>query len=121
MSENKNNSIKGYVSGYVISVALTLEAFYLAINHSLSGWDLVLVLLVLAVIQLGVQLFFFLDIGKEKRPRVKLIALLFGITVVLIVVFGSLWIINNLNYNHERLLSPEQTNQEIIDDELIER
>jgi cytochrome o ubiquinol oxidase subunit IV len=61
---------------------------------------LVAVIIVLAVSQLFVQLLFFLHLSRESRPRWNLIVLLFAAMVLLIVVLGSLWIMNNLNYHH---------------------
>jgi cytochrome o ubiquinol oxidase operon protein cyoD len=88
-----------YVTGFVSSIILTLVAYILVINHILSGTGLVAVIVGLAIVQLFVQLFFFLHVGNEAKPRWNLMALLFAGTVVIIVVFGSLWIMNNLNYN----------------------
>jgi cytochrome o ubiquinol oxidase subunit IV len=41
---------------------------------------------------------FFLHLGRETRPRWKLAVFLFMLGVILILVFGSLWIMTNLNY-----------------------
>jgi cytochrome o ubiquinol oxidase operon protein cyoD len=48
-------------------------------------------------------------LGRESKPRWKFIFLLFALLVVGIVVGGSLWIMNNLNYH--MMLSPQQTTQ----------
>jgi len=88
-----------YVVGFVSSIVLTFVAYILVVNHVLFGVGLVAVIVGLAIIQLFVQLFFFLHLGNEAKPRWNLMALLFAAMVVVIVVFGSLWIMNNLNYN----------------------
>lgn len=114
-------STKSYVIGFGLSILLTMLAFIPVYRHvhsnhqSFSSQEsLVAFIIALAVIQLFVQLFFFLHLGKESRPRWNLILLLFALMVVVIVVVGSLWIMNNLNYH---MHSPEQVDKEIIQDE----
>jgi cytochrome o ubiquinol oxidase operon protein cyoD len=71
---------------------------------------LVTVIIALAIAQVLVQLFFFLHLGKETRPRWKLAVLLTMLIVLGILVFGSLWIMQNLNYH----MSPDQMNSYMI-------
>lgn len=87
-----------YVSGFGLSVGLTLAAYLMVTHHALSQWPLALALGGLAILQFVVQLFFFLHLGKESGPRERLYALLFMLLVVGIVVMGSIWIMYNLNY-----------------------
>lgn len=99
MEQSNQSRVLSYVIGFVSSIILTLVAYILVVNHVMSGAGLVAVIVGLAIIQLFVQLFFFLHLGEESKPRWNLMALLFAAMVVIIVVFGSLWIMNNLNYN----------------------
>jgi len=100
MEQEKTNSLlTSYVAGFLLSIILTFAAYILVANHILSGVSLVAVIIGLAIIQLFVQLFFFLHLGKESKPRWNLLMLSFALGVVIIIVFGSLWIMNNLNYN----------------------
>jgi len=98
---------RSYTIGFALSIILTLVAYIARVKHVLSGKGLMAVLLGLAVVQFVVQLFFFLHIGRETKPRWKLLMLFLMIIFVLIVVLGSLWIMYNLNYR----MSPEQINQ----------
>jgi cytochrome o ubiquinol oxidase operon protein cyoD len=101
-------TFKSYVRGYVASLCLTLTAYLLVAHHALSTkWMLVALVIGLALTQFLVQLVFFLHLGKETKPRWKLVVFLFMIMVVCILVFGSLWIMNNLNYR----MTPAQVNQ----------
>lgn len=109
-------TLKSYTAGFVLSIALTLIAYALASRPVASGWDLIYTLAVLAVTQLFVQLVFFLHLGRESKPRWNLVVFSFALMVVVILVFGSLWIMKNLNYAHEQL-SPQQTDQFLIKDE----
>jgi cytochrome o ubiquinol oxidase subunit IV len=111
-------SLKSYSTGFVLSVALTLIPFILVINHSIKGAALVTVLIGFALAQLIVQLQFFIHLGHENKPRWSQIMFIFMLFMVSILVIGSLWIMNNLNYHGA---SPDQTDQEIINDEGIHR
>ncbi len=114
-------SLATYIVGYVLSLVLTLVVYLAVSRHVSSGHlsyshsNLRFGILLLAVVQLFVQLFFFLHMGRESKPRYNLILLGFGGMVVFIVVVGSLWIMSHLNYHQHG--NPDQTNTYIIHDE----
>jgi cytochrome o ubiquinol oxidase operon protein cyoD len=110
-------SIKSYTIGFALSLVLTFVTFIIADKQLMSGWAMVYVLAVLAIVQLFVQLIFFLHVGRESSQRWNTATLLFAAMVVIILVFGSLWIMSNLNYMHEHGEEPEMTNEQIIHDE----
>jgi cytochrome o ubiquinol oxidase operon protein cyoD len=103
-----SHSIGAYLSGFLLSLALTLAAFFLVSRHTLSHSALVLTIAGLAVLQLLVQLIFFLNLDRERSPRWNLQAALFALTVVVIVAGGSLWIMHNLNYH---MTTPSEVNK----------
>ena len=94
----------------------TIAPYMLVVNNAVSGNALLLLLAVFAVSQVFVQLLFFLHLGQEKRPRLHSLAFGFMTMVVVIVVFGSLWIMNNLNYN---MMPGHEVEQHIQDEEAI--
>ena len=109
MEQTKNNSpLVSYVVGFILSIVLTFVAYILVVNHILEGALLVAAIIALAIVQLFVQLFFFLHLGKESKPRWNLLMFSFALLVVVIVVFGSLWIMNNLDYNMMHSTNIEQ-------------
>lgn len=105
MSRQPGNQIKymPYVLGFVISIFLTVEAYLLTTNRVIAGKILVIVLLSLAVVQFFVQMYFFLHLGNESKPRWRTLSFAMMLCVVLILVLGSLWIMYNLDYNHNHL------------------
>ena len=118
----KKYSLNTYIVGYGLTVLLTIGAFALVAQQSLSKRNLVAVVISLAVIQLFVQLRFFLHLGKESKPRWNLAAFAFMAVVLVILVFGSLWIMYSLNYSHEDDdVSPAETERYILEDEGIRR
>lgn len=88
-----------YIVGFVLAVGLTILAYLTVTEHWLVGSTLVFGLMGLAVIQFVVQLIFFLHVGQESKPRWNLAVFLFTLLVLMVIVFGSLWIMYNLNYN----------------------
>ncbi len=117
-SEASHGSLATYATGFVLSLALTLLA-YMAVRHgSLSKYSLLVLILTLAVTQFAVQMVFFLHLGKKSRPRWNLTVFSFMMIVLGILVFGSLWIMHNLNY-HMHDPASHMTDQEIIEDEGI--
>lgn len=87
-----------YCIGFIASIALTLLAFYLVTSQVLSGTALMLALAGLAVIQLVVQLVFFLHLSLKPRSRSSFYVFLFMLLTAVIIAFGSVWIMNNLDY-----------------------
>src|SRR5579884_1225960 len=115
--EAASGSLKTYTAGFILSIILTLAAYLLVIRGWLSGWGLIFALAGLAIVQLLVQLIFFLHLGRESKPRWNLQVLVFAAGVVFILVFGSLWIMRNLDYNHHHGTPANESNQSIIKDE----
>ncbi len=99
-------SLKTYITGYILSVALTLTAYLLVKEHTFDRRALIAGVAVLAISQFIVQMLFFLHLGLETKPRWKLVVMGFMLGVILIIVFGSLWIMYNLNYR----MTPQQVN-----------
>lgn len=100
-------SIVPAITGYVLALSLTLTAYFVVVNHWYSDFWAMVVIFALAITQLVVQLVFFLHFGKESRPRWNLTAFWFMLIFLIIIVAGSIWIMNSLNYNMMQM-TPEQ-------------
>lgn len=92
-------TLRSYVIGLTFSVVLTVVAYIFAVNDLLTGTTLILMLGLFAVIQLAVQLKFFIHLDNEEKPRWDKVIFLFMILIVSVIAIGSIWIMNNLNYN----------------------
>lgn len=93
MSETKK-----YTIGFVLSLLLTWIAYSIAVGHVIAPHLIVAVLVALAIVQLVVQLVYFLHLGNRGEGWNVLAFTFMGI-VLLIIVVGSLWIMANLDYN----------------------
>jgi cytochrome o ubiquinol oxidase operon protein cyoD len=58
-----------------------------------------------------IQLHYFLHLGDEPKPQWNLLTFGFMIGVVLILVFGTLWIMNNLN---DRMMPQMDSKKEML-------
>jgi cytochrome o ubiquinol oxidase operon protein cyoD len=87
-----HGSLKSYTIGFVMSLVLTAIPLIVVMNHMLKGNAAILLLVGTAVLQFVVQLFYFMHLKEEKKPRYNLIVLIFGLFIVLTIVGGSMWI-----------------------------
>lgn len=100
LNHESNKNFKAPIIGALTSLGLTLFAYFVAVKkYHATSWDLVLLLMVLAVVQVCLQIVFFYNIGAEEKPRWSLMTFLFMVLVIIIVVTGSIWIMHNVNYN----------------------
>lgn len=102
-----HGTLKSYLIGFFSSLILTAISFSLVITGALAGHSLIYTLIGLAGIQAIVQLLFFLHVGQEAKPRWETFIFCFTVLVLLIIIIGSLWIMNDLN---ERVM-PEMSKE----------
>jgi cytochrome o ubiquinol oxidase operon protein cyoD len=108
--ENKKGlkTFKSYAIGLLLSLLLTVLSFALVAIHlqkgaseayTMSNTGLILSVMALALVQLFIQVVCFLRLNNSREGRWELMPFLFTILIVLVLLFGSLWIMFNLNYN----------------------
>lgn len=105
----EQGSTASYVTGFILSILLTIMPFLIVYYHTVHGYALIATIIGFALLQLGVQMVFFMHLGNEGKPRWKNMAFVFMIVVVLTIVVGSLWIMHNLNYH----MTPQDMQQQI--------
>src|ERR1700677_3650609 len=88
-----------YTTGLLLAVGLTATSFWAANTTLLWAPGVPLGLVVLAIAQMGIHLVFFLHITTGPDNTNNVLALAFGVLIVILVVSGSLWIMTNLNDN----------------------
>ena len=91
--------VRGYLIGLVLSVGLTIVSFYIARSTLVWQPSIPIALSVLAAAQMGVHLVFFLHMTSGPDNVNNLMALAFGLLIVMLLVFGSLWIMYHMNHN----------------------
>ena len=95
-----HGSFKDYVTGFVLSVILTAIPFWLVMGDVL-GDKLVtsVVVLGLAVVQIVVHMIYFLHMNTKSEGGWTFLALIFTVTIVVITLCGSIWVMHHLNTN----------------------
>jgi cytochrome o ubiquinol oxidase subunit IV len=114
-TEHEHGTVQSYVMGFVLSLVFTLLPYYLVVHHTISGSALLMSILGFAVIQMLIQITFFLHLGRGPKPKWNLFFFVSTVGIILVVVGGSIIIINNLHYN----MQPSDQVTKLINDEAI--
>src|SRR5262249_36536517 len=85
-------AIRGYLIGLALATLLTCVSFYITGSTLIWLPSIPIALSVLAIAQMGVHLVFFLHITSGPDSTNNVMALAFGLLIVMLLVFGSLWI-----------------------------
>ncbi|MFT3732761.1 MAG: cytochrome o ubiquinol oxidase subunit IV [Hyphomicrobium sp.] len=94
------STLKGYMTGFVLSVILTAIPFWLVMTGKLgSNEATTVVILALAAIQIVVHMIYFLHMTPSAESGWSLMALIFTIVMVVITLSGSLWVMYHLTTN----------------------
>jgi cytochrome o ubiquinol oxidase operon protein cyoD len=91
--------VYGYLTGLGLAILLTATSFFVAGTNLVWEPSIPVALVVLAIAQMGVHLVFFLHITTGADNANNVLALAFGVMIVILVIGGSLWIMANLNHN----------------------
>ena len=97
--ETMGQAFRSYLIGLVLAALLSGVSFYLARSTLVWEPSIPIALSVLAIAQMGVHLVFFLHMTAGPDNVNNLMALAFGLLIVMLLVFGSLWIMLHLNHN----------------------
>jgi cytochrome o ubiquinol oxidase subunit IV len=91
-------SFKFYATGFIVSVILTVIPFALVMSGTLSGAAVLCGIFVAAILQILVQLHYFLHLDATSATRWNVLALLLTLLIMTLFVWGTLWIMGHLNY-----------------------
>jgi cytochrome o ubiquinol oxidase operon protein cyoD len=106
-----SHAIRGYLVGLALATLLTCVSFYIARSTLVWQPSIPIALSVLALAQMGIHLVFFLHITSGPDSINNVMALAFGLLIVILLVFGSLWIMTHLDHNRmptERLMQMQR-------------
>ncbi|WP_339745126.1 cytochrome o ubiquinol oxidase subunit IV [uncultured Maricaulis sp.] len=87
---------RDYLTGFVLALVLTLLPFLAVALPSVSRQTAIYVIAICALLQVVVQLRFFLHIDLSRQKREDLHLILFATLLVLLMVAGTIWIMANL-------------------------
>ena len=91
--------VRGYLVGLGLATLITVVAFFVSGTSLVWQPSIPIALVVLAIAQMGVHLVFFLHITSGPESLNNVLALMFGLLIVILLIVGSLWIMTHLNHN----------------------
>jgi cytochrome o ubiquinol oxidase operon protein cyoD len=95
-----HGSLRSYLIGFGLSVVLTAIPFWLVMTGALGNSQAtVLTIMALALVQIVVHMVFFLHMNASSEGGWTMMALIFTLTLVVIALTGSLWVMYHLNAN----------------------
>ncbi|TXM90849.1 cytochrome o ubiquinol oxidase subunit IV [Methylobacterium sp. WL30] len=95
-----HGSFKSYMTGFVLSVILTAIPFWLVMSDVLgNAVHTSLIIMAFAVVQIVVHMIYFLHMNTKSEGGWTILALIFTLTLVVITLTGSIWVMYHLNTN----------------------
>ena len=95
-----HGSLKGYLTGFLLSVVLTAVPFWLVMGKVFSDpTTTVLLILGFGLVQIFVHMIYFLHMNTRSEGGWNMLALIFTLVLVVIALSGSLWVMYHLNSN----------------------
>lgn len=112
---SEHGTTRSYIIGFVLSLIFTLVPYFLVVNKMLTGTTLWVAILGIAVLQMAIQLLFFLHLGRGPKPLYNVVFLFATAGVVVVTVGASIFIMNNLYHN----MTPEEVTTRLAQKENI--
>ncbi|AGF75270.1 cytochrome o ubiquinol oxidase subunit IV [Bartonella vinsonii] len=113
-NEAHGSSTGSYLIGFILAVFFTMGSFIPVMYGMMDSWAIstkVAYLIGMAIIQIIVQIVFFLHLNSGPDAKWNLSALWFAAICVFIIIGGTWWAISHLNYNmmggSGRVIEPE--------------
>ncbi|MCA8879035.1 MAG: cytochrome o ubiquinol oxidase subunit IV [Rhodobacteraceae bacterium] len=94
-----HGTLKGYLTGFVLSVILTAIPFLLVMTHAAGPATTAVLILAMALIQIVVHMVYFLHLNTRTEGGWTFLATIFTIVLVVIAISGSIWVMYNLDIN----------------------
>jgi cytochrome o ubiquinol oxidase operon protein cyoD len=114
-SKNEHGTTWSYVIGFILSLIYTFLPYQLVVNKVLTGNALLAAILGIAIMQMVIQLLFFLHLGRGPKPLYNVVFFFATASIIIVTVGASLFIMNNLYHN----MSPEEVTRRLAQDEGI--
>ncbi|WP_253254804.1 cytochrome o ubiquinol oxidase subunit IV [Buchnera aphidicola] len=99
MKLNFKKKVKSYLLGFLFSIMLTVLSFLVVTEKIFSSEINYLIILLSAISQIIIHFLYFLDLNFSSEEKWNVVTLVFVMIIIFIIVFGSIWIMRNLNYH----------------------
>ena len=94
-----HGSTKSYLTGFILSVVLTLVAFGLVVGHAVPSHLAIPGIAVLALVQVMIHLYYFLHMDTSEAGRWNLTSFFLAVMVAVILIGDTAWIMVNIAMN----------------------
>lgn len=94
-----HGTYRSYLTGFIISAVLTIIPFAMVMMGDFSSTLTIAVIVGFAVVQIVVQMIYFLHLHPKSEGGWNLLAFLFTAIILVIVISGSLWVMHHLDSN----------------------
>lgn len=94
-----HGTYRSYLTGFIISAVLTIIPFAMVMMGNFSSTLTVAVIVGFAIVQIVVQMIYFLHLHPKSEGGWNLLAFLFTAIILVIVISGSLWVMHHLESN----------------------
>lgn len=91
-------SVTSYTVGFVLSVVLTVIPFALVLSGALSQAATVFCVFAAAIVQIVVQLHYFLHLDRSSGMYWNVLSLVFTVLIMTLFIGGSIWVMYSLHY-----------------------
>ncbi|MEH6546909.1 MAG: cytochrome o ubiquinol oxidase subunit IV [Sneathiella sp.] len=98
MKADNSHSLKSYLIGFGLAVTLTIIPFGLVWTGTMPSLTTLVIIVVAALAQVLVHLYFFLHLNFRSTPGENILALAFATILIMIMVGGSIWIMFDLHH-----------------------
>lgn len=114
-SKHEHGTVQSYIIGFILSLIFTLIPYYLVVNQNISGRSLLVTIIGFAVVQMIIQITFFLHLGRGPKPDWNLFFFISTVGIILVIVGGSIFIMDQLYKN----MSPSDQTKKLVSGEGI--
>lgn len=94
-----HGSAKSYITGFIICAILTIIPFWIVMDGGFDRPTAMLILVAFAVIQVVVQLVYFLHMNSKSEGGWNLTSFVFTLVILFIIVGLSIWVIWSMHYH----------------------
>ncbi len=103
-ANDEHGTISSYVIGFILSLIFTIIPYFMVVNKVLTGNSLLLMILGIGVLQMIIQLVFFLHLGRGPKPFYNVVFFFATAMTIVVVIGASIFIMDNLY----RTMSPQE-------------
>ena len=98
-ADETGEAVGSYLIGLGLATLLTAVSFFVAGTTLVWAPSIPVALVVLAIAQMGVHLVFFLHITTGPDNTNNVMALAFGVLIVLVLMVGTIWVMTTMTHN----------------------